>query len=233
MSVTSFIERCVEAGMPIDMALKAAKAFEAEVNVMDDLRRSKDRERQARHRAGKGRPSREVTQRHVTPVTDVTDVTSPSVSPEPPSTPSQVTPLSVPLKGDSFPPNFDRAWKAYPEAGRKRSSTKLSKPEWSRASKAAGGVEALQGAIERYADSPEAREQGGRFVKGFHRWLKDALFEPWLAPVADPAKPPEPPDDPWPRRLREFRVNGYWNTTDWGPKPGKPGYRGPELQEAA
>jgi hypothetical protein len=38
--------------------------------------------------------------------------------------------------------------------------------------------------------------------------------------------------DEWPRRLREYERNNWW-PDDWGPKPGKPGYRGPELQEAA
>jgi hypothetical protein len=221
------IRKMADMGLSVEQIVDLAETIEAGF-AQPVAQLSAGALRTRKYRAKKESVTESVT---VTRHSDVTP--TPSVSPEPPSTTSQDTPPLVPLKGDSFPPAFDRAWKAYPEAGRKRSSTKLSKPEWTRATKAAGGEAALHGAIERFAESPEAREAGGKYVKGFHRWLRDGLFEPWLAPVADPDKPPDPPDDPWPRRLREFRRNGFWNTTDWGPKPGKPGYRGPELQEAA
>lgn len=54
MRTPEFIERCLAAGMPLEMALKAAKAFEAECEIaMEQVlesRRAKDRARQAKRR---------------------------------------------------------------------------------------------------------------------------------------------------------------------------------------
>jgi len=41
-----------------------------------------------------------------------------------------------------------------------------------------------------------------------------------------PTSPPDP-NDHWRSRMREFRRNGYWNTYDDGPKPGREGCRCP------
>lgn len=115
---------------------------------------------------------------------------------------------------------FDLAWKAFPEPGRKRSSTKKSKPQWGPASRAAGGDGRLLACVAAFSSSDEARRDGGKFVMGFDRWLRDGFWEHWLEPVQVAAVTAI---DPWPQRVREFRRNQYWNTTDWGPKPGKPG----------
>lgn len=50
MKPTEFIDRCVLAGVPLDMALKAAKVFEEGVELVLDVRRSKERERTQRYR---------------------------------------------------------------------------------------------------------------------------------------------------------------------------------------
>jgi hypothetical protein len=65
MGVASFIERCLEAGIPLDLALKAGKAFEAEVDVLLP-KPSVNAQRQARYRARKAEKA--VT--NVTPVTE-------------------------------------------------------------------------------------------------------------------------------------------------------------------
>lgn len=81
-----------------------------------------------------------------------------------------------------------------------------------------------------YASSSEAAREGGGFVSGFHRWLRDQRWEHWLetdTPVASPEL------NPWPRRLSEYERNGFWNTTDWGPKPGKPGCQATDDRAAA
>jgi Helix-turn-helix domain len=33
--------------------------------------------------------------------------------------------------------------------------------------------------------------------------------------------------DPWPGRLREYRMNGWWEILNWGPRPGEPGCKAP------
>ena len=80
MRATEFIQRCLDAGMPLDMALMASKAFEAEVQIaveeVLDARRAKDRERQAKHRAkkadgnGDNVTSRDITSKDVNPVSE-------------------------------------------------------------------------------------------------------------------------------------------------------------------
>lgn len=81
MSAVNFIQRCLEAGMPMDMALLAAKAFEQEIEIVLDFRKSKDRARQAKHRAKKAEASRDITLGDVTNVTERDQ----KVSPTPPS----------------------------------------------------------------------------------------------------------------------------------------------------
>jgi hypothetical protein len=56
---------------------------------------------------------------------------------------------------------------------------------------------------------------------GLHQWVLKATE---LAPRSARHAEPETfaPGSPWERRVIEFRANGYWNSTDWGPKPGKP-----------
>lgn len=81
MRATEFIQRCLAAGMPLDMALTAAKAFEAECGIaveqILEVRREKERARQAKHRAmkaGTGNannvPSRDTTSNDVTTVSE-------------------------------------------------------------------------------------------------------------------------------------------------------------------
>lgn len=66
----------------------------------------------------------------------------------------------------------------------------------------------------------------------WRNWVLKAIG--W-APKTTTFQPPPPDDDPWPRRIREFERNGFWNTTDWGPKPGRPDCKAPQslLERAA
>ena len=142
----------------------------------------------------------------------------------------EVSDETSPAPKKALRPVFERAWKAFPEPGRKRSSVKQSEPEWKSASKAAGGEERLCQAVERFAECEEARRDGGKFVQGFHRWLRDGRWEHWLDD--DPSPSTVVDLDPWPRRLREWERNRYW-PDDWGPKPGRPGYQGPPIPDRA
>lgn len=126
MRTPEFIKRCLAAGMPLEMALTAAKAFEAECEIalteLLETRRSKERERQAKHRAKKNAGhvmSRDVT---LEPVTrrdltceraQVVVLSSSSLrseeGKEPTSSNEDVPPLRV-----AKPNGFARFWEAYP-----------------------------------------------------------------------------------------------------------------------
>jgi uncharacterized protein YdaU (DUF1376 family) len=147
--------------------------------------------------------------------------------------PSPLTPPSEVsfVPGGTPSPEFEAAWKAYPDVGRRRSSAAKARPAWRKAAKAAGGGDRLLAAVKRYAASDDAQRDGGHFVPGFHRWLNDAKWEhdlPGDAPLLDLASRP----DPWAKRIADYvGPNRYWNRYDWGEPPGKPGCTLPaELQ---
>lgn len=70
------------------------------------------------------------------------------------------------------------------------------------------------GADHRYADWPKT---WGNWVL---RTVKEA---PKRRPAAVPAPTPAGRADRWRRAMRTFKQTEYWNTTDDGPKPSKPG----------
>jgi len=123
----------------------------------------------------------------------------------------------------SPPDRFEEWWKAYPRrvgkgAARKAYASALRKTS----------AEALLAALVGY---PFDRDM--KFVPHPSTWLNG---ERWTDDAVAPPTGPDPPDaDPWPKRLREFHRNGFWNATDWGPKPGKPGCLAPKalLDQAA
>lgn len=69
MRTAEFIERCLGLGLDLQTALKAAKAFDAELEIALeeklDIRRAKDRARQAKCRANKEAKSEPVTEHNV------------------------------------------------------------------------------------------------------------------------------------------------------------------------
>lgn len=76
--------------------------------------------------------------------------------------------------------SFMLAWDAFPIVGKKRSSPKLSEPQYFAALKRSGGdPEVILNSIKRYsravADSNDAN-----FVPGFHRWLRDDRWSSFL-----------------------------------------------------
>ena len=58
-------------------------------------------------------------------------------------------------------------------------------------------------------------------------WLEKAVAtrtggsprKPWEKPRADAL----PPQDPWEKRVSDFRKDGFWLASQWGPPPGQPG----------
>lgn len=147
---------------------------------------------------------------------------------EEPCSPLKGTPPEKPKAevGPSLKVWVDRIWEISPSRARERSG----RPLLDRALRAAVGrgkdPAIIVPALEAYFASPDARKNDGEFVKGVHRMIEGDRWEAFVAEGST-----DPPDtDPWPRRLREFQSNQYWNTTDWGPKPGKPGCRAPQAQ---
>jgi hypothetical protein len=80
-----------------------------------------------------------------------------------------------------------------------------------------------------YYGSADAAKGGGEYAKGVHSALSTGR---WEAFAEEDLAPPDENLDPWPRRLRGWKANDYWNS-EWGPKPGKPGYSGPETEARA
>jgi len=56
--------------------------------------------------------------------------------------------------------------------------------------------------------------------------LTSGFYGEDAAPPSGPAAPPDPLAA-WRARCREHAANGYWNSLDWGPKPGRPDCRAP------
>jgi hypothetical protein len=58
---------------------------------------------------------------------------------------------------------------------------------------------------------------------GFQKLVEGNYARDAKPPAAPVAKTPADPLDRWRRPMRAFTASQYWNTTDDGPKPGKPG----------
>lgn len=90
--------------------------------------------------------------------------------------------------------------------------------------------------LKAYFASDAATKDGGAFAKGVHRMIENDRWESFAPDDAGgapglPLDAPEPADDPWRRRVREFSRNRYWNRLEWGEPPGRPGCRAPaEIQ---
>lgn len=127
--------------------------------------------------------------------------------------------------GSAGSDDFEQAWKAFPETGRKRSSRQKSAPAWAKAAKRVG-PRRLREAVGYYADSEDARKEGGKFVPGFDRWLRDGKWEHWLRDEPDLLSATIIPLDPWRFRCETFLRNNWWEE-DWGPRPGREGCEAP------
>jgi lysophospholipase L1-like esterase len=57
-------------------------------------------------------------------------------------------------------------------------------------------------------------------------WYKKATTFADARKIFRPSIDQAPPDD-WEHRVAEFKANYWWNETEWGPKPGKPGCAAP------
>lgn len=247
MSVTAFIRRCLDIGMPLEMALAASEAFEAEapsVVATDERRKEKQRSRQARYEERK----RNLTLSDVRNVSEASETSEASADEkEGPQTPKKNTPFP-PLKGGTSPklsasqpekpkqaePQkaltswVSEIWEQTPLKGRQRSGKREAENALKAAVRRGADPAAVKAGLAAYYGSDEATKGGGEYAQGLHRAIQSGKWETF----AEPERAAPGDDDPWPGRLMRWRTSAYWNS-EWGPKPGKPGYRGPEAQDRA
>lgn len=120
------------------------------------------------------------------------------------------------------PDGFDEWWEAYPRKVAKGSARKAYKAALKKAK-----PEVLLASLRAHAFSPELRYQPHAAT-----WLNGECWLDSEAATSPSSRPGAADDDPWRGRLLRWRIAKYWNT-EWGPKPGKPGYRGPSLEDLA
>jgi hypothetical protein len=227
MSVTAFIRRCLDAGMPVDIALTAAEAFEAEVTVYAPPVRSRGAERSARYRGRKRDES--VTKRDdVTPsVTERDEITplplSPT-SPEPPSStnPNQVPPYSPPRQKSDEPDLkavSEEIWQLQPVVGGKRRSTRPDVLKALRAAVERRGQDPARivTACRTYYRLPDCRKDGGQFASGAAVILAEDRWRDF-EPTARERPPPKPEPAIYAAHVRHYRDTGEWKPS-WGDKP--------------
>lgn len=227
--VAALIADMVRAGIDPDMIGRTAAAFaERSVDVQAERRRAKDRDRKASKAAILRNSADSAEQR---------------TSPTPPK---KTTPIP-PLKGGTFPifeapqpekPNAEPAkplsawvseiWTETPKPGRARSGRQAVERALRAAVRKGADPAAVAAGLRGYYASEDATKDGGKYAKGVDTAISSGRWESF----SEPDDGPPPDDDPWRSRLLNWNVNQYWNS-EWGPKPGKPGYLGPEAMGRA
>lgn len=235
------LRKMLDKGLTLGDALEIAEAIEEGyaratpmVDVAAERRRAKDRERK-RNVRGMSAECPRISEERV-----------------PPTPPSENNPLP-PLKGEVSPiveavppekPNAETAkplsfwvsalWEITPRIGRERSGRQALEKSLKAAIRRGDDPAVIRDGVAGYYAGPDATKAQGQFAQGVHIVVSSGKWEAFVEDKPDAG--PDPPDtDPWPKRLREFRRNGFWNATDWGPKPGKPGCLAPKalLDQAA
>lgn len=158
MRTPEFIQRCIDAGLDLATALKAAKAFEAECEIaveeVLETRRSKERARQAKHRA---KTAAEHNVNHVTSrdetLGDVTPVSERDLT----YVGAQVVTLTSSLRSEAYTPVSPNGLTA--PGGAKTGRGSRIPESWSPEPKAweigvllLGGEQAAQGELDKFRD---------------------------------------------------------------------------------
>lgn len=242
MKLVTFMRDLVAKGMSWEDAATFAERFEdglEEALVAAAPKRSANAVRQARFRA------RSVTQsvtsnatNNVTPPKDVSP-TPPSENPSLPKGPLKgPQKVSVPTAAQPEKPTSEPAkalsawvseiWDNTPRPGRVRSGRSALERSLRAAIRRGADPARIASGLRGYYASEDATKDHGKYAKGVDSAISSGRWEAFDA--LDDGPPPD--DDPWTRRLLNFRVNQYWNT-EWGPKPGKPGYQGPQTESLA
>jgi len=233
--VAALIADMVRQGVDPDLIGRTAAAFaERAADAQADRRRAKDRERKALKAAEILRNSAESAE----------SAEQQRKSPEPSK---KISPIP-PLKGGTFPtelvepqpekPKAERAkplsawvseiWEITPRPGRERSGRPSLETALKAAIRRGADPATVKAGTAGYYASPDATKNQGQYAQGVHTVISSGRWETF----ADSEPEPPPDDDPWRRRLLNWRANQYWNS-EWGPKPGKPGYQGPQTESLA
>lgn len=123
--------------------------------------------------------------------------------------------------------DVEAIWTVTPRPGRERSS----KADLERALRAALSRgrephEVLAG-VRAYYASEQATKNGGEFAKGVHRIIENDRWASFVSDAAAGTNGVDPEAQRWRGRVGEFSRNRWWEETNWGPKPGKPGCEAP------
>lgn len=143
---------------------------------------------------------------------------APNRTAEPPVNPQIEEYMSEkPSKRIRYPDDFEAIWLAYPNfPGRSIKAKALA--EWQKLDP--GQRSDLVKAVIAFAETPQARKDGGQWVKGFHLWLRDGLWRDFVPSASSPAT--TAPSIDWDTRLTAFTASGAWSGT-WGEAPGRDG----------
>lgn len=115
--VTAFIRRCLDAGMPLEMALVAGDQLEARPTKV----RSKGAERQARYEERKRQKSSENDKPDASDKPDAV-LSEQKVSPKPLSKTQPISPTLSPLTGAHGSSKYEDFWRRYPNKVGKRAA---------------------------------------------------------------------------------------------------------------
>lgn len=114
---------------------------------------------------------------------------------------------------------FEKAWGAFPEEGRRRSSKIESWPQWKIVIRSISEAELLSAVIAFSNDPKERSREHG--PPGFHRWLKWGRWEHWLNQVVETPKLQAPrfPDESlrasFYERFSDPRARAWFDRTTW------------------
>lgn len=212
MSSVRFLQRCLDAGMALDVAMLAAGAFEDEVAVMFPGPQT-GAQRQQTYRAKKA-----VTK--VTKSDEERHLRHERHAEKPSLTLSPKTPPFSPPKGGQFPPSCptndqaDELWALQPAKFRRST-----RPDVRRALPVAlklGSFEEIRAACRAYYAQSDKREAEGKFAKGAVWLLQVERWRDFLPSLEPPAAPPTA--EALAGYVRHYRDTGEWRPA-WGEKP--------------
>ena len=116
-------------------------------------------------------------------------------------------------------------WSITPKASRERSSRSDLTTAVEGAFKRGRSAADMKAGLEGYFRSEGTTKDGGKFAKGVHRMIERDRFEEFIPQAV--VSVPRSPDEEWRSRLKRHATSQFWDTTDWGPLPGKLGCLAP------
>lgn len=75
-------------------------------------------------------------------------------------------------------PMFERAWAAWPDSGKRRSSRRLAVRAWAMSAAEVGEDKLLKALLRYVEEETDLLSHAG--APGFHRWLYDGRWDYWL-----------------------------------------------------